>query len=87
MFRVLFMMLGFLDESASTVMIPSLPSCSRWESTTHEVEWVFCLCQSIKSFAVCAGPADTNGRFLEIYRERRLGTVPLLHLRLKLEAQ
>lgn len=84
MFKVMFMILGLLDETASTVVIEPLPSCTQWESPTREVEWVFCLCRKITTLDFCAGSADANSRFLEVYREREHGTPPFLHLRLRL---
>ncbi len=84
MFSMLFMLLGLLDETASTVMIEPLPTCAQWESPTHEVEWVFCFCRTITTFDFCAGPADADGRLLEVYRERRNGSPPLLYLWLQI---
>lgn len=72
MFKVMFMILGLLDETASTVVIEPLPSCTQWESLTREVEWVFCLCRTITVLDFCAGPVDERGRLLEVYRERKL---------------
>ncbi len=82
MFKIAMLVLGLLDETASTVMIQSLPSCSQWESSTHEVKWVFCLCQEFQTFDVCAGRADAEARFLKVYHDRASGDAPLLHMRL-----
>ncbi len=84
MFKVLFMILGLLDETASTVVIEPLPSCTRWESPTREVKWVFCLCRTITTLDFCAGPVDANGRLLEVHRKRQHGTPPLLYLHLRI---
>jgi hypothetical protein len=85
MFSVFLMILGLLDETASTVMIEPQPSCTMWESPTREVEWVFCFCRTITTLDFCAGPVDADGRLLEVYRERKHGKPPLLRMRLQIE--
>jgi hypothetical protein len=80
MFSVMLMILGLLDETASTVVIEPLPSCTQWESPTREVKWVFCFCRTITTLDFCAGPVDARGRLLEVHHERRNGVPPLLYM-------